>query len=70
MKSYVRVEDMKGYQNITTVMEDGEYHQYSVWPDGVVTSATKSTVQAMGWRSTREFLSEKKGFSLVRNAPL
>lgn len=64
MKTWVRTELKKGYQNITTVTEDGDYIQVAVWPDGTITSTHKSTLQAMGWRSVREFLRERKGFVL------
>lgn len=65
MKIYERTEQMRGYENITTVTESGEFHLKSVWSDGVITSEYKTTVQEMGWASVAAFLAARKGFKEV-----
>lgn len=59
---YVRKTRQPGYTDITTVDEFGNYELKSVWPDGVVTSHVKTTIQKMGWANVTQFLRNKRGF--------
>ena len=62
---YQRKEDRNGYEIVTTVDDAGTYEQNAIWKDGVITSRYKTTLQKMGWNSTKEFLRDKKGFKKV-----
>ena len=59
---YQRTEHRDGYDIITTVDETGNYEQITKWDDGSIHNQYKSNVFTMGWKSLKEFLSERKGF--------
>ena len=63
MTKYVRIIDHGAYKDITTVDDTGVYTLISQWPDGVITSFYKTTIQAMGHVSTEEFLAKRTGFT-------
>lgn len=56
MKSYTRIEDNGSYVNITDINDYGEYYQRNVWPDGTITSSTRTTLQEFGWKSFEDFM--------------
>lgn len=64
-KSYTRIETHADYTRITDVDSEGRYYQRCVWPDGIVTSEYRTTLQSMGWLSLNEFLKHRKGFVLT-----
>lgn len=62
MKVYKRTTEHGDYNTITIVQEDGTYTSVNVWNDGFKNMSYKTTVQEMGWKSVKEFLSHKKNF--------
>lgn len=60
---YTRTIQGTGWDNITTVDDQGNYEQVNRCPEGTTLSYYKTTLQEMGWNSTREFLRERKGFT-------
>lgn len=71
MKVWRRTEKIHGntlvpdHKRVTEVDEDGCYYSRYVLPDGRVYSENATTVFAMGWRSVKEFVTQKSGFKLV-----
>lgn len=59
---YKRTEHRSGYDVITTVDDSGNYESLVKYNDGTARPPVKSTIQAMGWRSVKEFIRERKGF--------
>jgi hypothetical protein len=64
---YKRIEFGGAYKRITTVDDNGDYKQYIQWADGTTTAHRTDNVIAMGWKSVKEFLRERKGFLPVEN---
>ncbi len=65
MKTYQRIEQRNGYQQITEVTEGGTYTARAQWPDGIITSCYKTTVQEMGWQSVKDFLRSRPHFKAI-----
>lgn len=62
---YQRIEQRNGYQHVTIVDTEGNYEQFNKWGDGKITAHFKTTLQKMGWNSTKEFLGERSRFKKV-----
>ena len=62
---YQRIENFTAYKIITTVDDDGNYAQFTLWDDGTIYGFYKSTLQEMGWKSVRAFLRERRNFNKV-----
>lgn len=60
--TYERIERRVGSKRVTTVTDTGEYYQRVEWDDGMITGVTKDNVLKMGWRSVKEFISNRPGF--------
>ena len=62
-KVYIRIEDHGEYRNITTVDDDGNYHQRNVYGeyDEHLLNEVRTTLVAMGWRSLAEFRRATRG---------
>lgn len=62
MKTYRRTENCKSYLRITEVDDRGRYEQWAEWPNGTVTSHTRTTLKKMGWANLKQFLMLRRGF--------
>lgn len=60
---YRRTEAAGAFRRVTEVLSDGTYTQRAIWPDGVITSVYKTTVQAMGWPSVQAFIKARPHFT-------
>lgn len=65
MKTYQRIEHCGGYVRITEVKEDGSWHCWSQWPDGMTLNHSYMNILEMGWRSLNEFLACKPHFKAI-----
>ena len=65
MKTYQRTESCGSYARVTEIKEDGSWHTWAQWPDGMTLNHTYMTIQDMGWENIKEFLANKTGFQEI-----
>lgn len=65
MKTYQRRLRCDGYVRVTEVKEDGSWHTWAEWPDGMTLNHSYMNILEMGWNSLDEFLARKPHFKAI-----